>query len=247
MRLLIMVFCLLSERYLIHTLANYRFYCFAKYYTQFANKINTKFNVKPFLLLIIIVLTPLVPLAIMLYLLEDVWFSFPNFLINLIIFYFCIGPQNPFYPIRSASVNSEDETNIVGNFLASINEALFAVMFWFSVAGPLGALCYRLVALCARQSITAEQGKRILAILDWIPVRITLLLYLLVGNFQAGINFFSQMLFVTPNKNYTILSQGGLLAVRTSNNEQVNFAVAETIVEHALLLYLVIIAVIMLM
>lgn len=68
-------------------------------------------------------------------------------------------------------------------------ERLFAVLFWFVVLGPAGALVYRLAAL-DRAMVRAEasgeaQGLALVHWLDWLPVRLAGLGFALVADFDA--------------------------------------------------------------
>lgn len=52
MKLLVVVLCLLSERFLIHTASSQRFYWFGEYYLLIKNKIdNTRFFTNPWMIL----------------------------------------------------------------------------------------------------------------------------------------------------------------------------------------------------
>jgi len=71
------------------------------------------------------------------------------------------------------------------------NDRLLAVVFWFSVLGPFGAVLYRLTSLAETYSrddsdrITVhEQAFHLLHILNWVPARILAATYALVGNFD---------------------------------------------------------------
>ena len=70
-------------------------------------------------------------------------------------------------------------------------ERLFAVLFWFVVLGPAGALVYRLAALDqARLRLEApddEQGLALVHWFDWLPVRLAGLGFALVADFDACI------------------------------------------------------------
>ncbi|HFD2405363.1 TPA: hypothetical protein ACF2TB_002727, partial [Legionella pneumophila] len=86
------------------------------------------------------------------------------------------------------------------------------------------------------------QASQIANILEWIPARITALLFLLVGNFQRGFHLFVQHVLTSPDSNDKILSECGLQAVRINDAEEVPMAVAENLVEHATIVLLVFIA-----
>ena len=179
--------------------------------------------------------------ALILYFLSDALFGFIGLLLNLAIFYYCLGPDNSFYPVHKPEDEGNEEMS-AGHYLASVNNQLFAVIFWFIVAGPLAVLGYRLVYLCRDQEKTRSAAIMLSSWLDWITSRLTLLLYMLVGNFQRGFNYYSKMFFSSPANNETMLSEGGLLVAHTEGEEQVTLAYAQNLVEHALIVCLVFLA-----
>lgn len=66
-----------------------------------------------------------------------------------------------------------------------------AVILWFAAFGAAGAILYVLVRdmesrLTSHNEQAAVQAKRLLNILDWVPVRITSLGFLLVGHFSRA-------------------------------------------------------------
>lgn len=71
------------------------------------------------------------------------------------------------------------------------NNRLLAVLFWFSILGPLGAVLYRLTSLAEkfsrddseRENIN-QQAFHLLHILNWVPARLIAATYALVGNFD---------------------------------------------------------------
>ena len=83
---------------------------------------------------------------------------------------------------------------------------VFAVIFWFVILpGPAGAVLYRAVALLAEEWKTPSPGvepsapvasrvefgrpaRRLLALLDWIPVRLTALAFAVVGDFEDAVS-----------------------------------------------------------
>jgi AmpE protein len=72
-------------------------------------------------------------------------------------------------------------------------ERWFAVIFWFLLLGPIGALAYRLSYLCARSEILDEFDRqlalRFVHYLDWIPARLLATSFALTGDF---VNTFNQ-------------------------------------------------------
>lgn len=67
-----------------------------------------------------------------------------------------------------------------------------AVVIWFVIFGAPGAVFYVLVrefhqALTEKQHPLTEQANHVMAIVDWVPVRITALGFLLVGHFSRAL------------------------------------------------------------
>lgn len=67
-------------------------------------------------------------------------------------------------------------------------QGFFAVIFWYALLGPLPALGYRLLALCAEHSGQpglAERAAQLRHAMDWLPARVLAASFALVGNFAA--------------------------------------------------------------
>lgn len=239
MKLLVILLCLLSERFLVHKASFNRFMWFSDYF----NAINSRLPripvlANPYLLLLVMVLPILVITGLLLLLFSQIIFGFIYLILNLIIFYYCLGPDNIFYPTRSTTTENAINQDAEHYFIAA-NGQVFAVIFWYILAGALGVLAYRLISLSRTQAAMASAAHVITNVLDWIPARLTVLLYLLVGNFQRGISFFTQQLLTSPDNNAKLLGQGGLLAASSQDNETISLTYAQSLVEHALVVYLV--------
>jgi len=75
----------------------------------------------------------------------------------------------------------------------NINERMFAVMFWFALLGPTGAVMYRLVWSYSQSGRDDEPGfmramQRLLDILDWVPVRLLIIGFAIAGSFEDAIH-----------------------------------------------------------
>jgi AmpE protein len=94
---------------------------------------------------------------------------------------------------------------VVDAVLVQANERLFAVLFWFVILGPVGAVLYRLTWLLANplhsglldQSTPdldddsagfVEAAQRLCGILEWIPARLVAVSYALTGSFEDAIH-----------------------------------------------------------
>jgi len=82
---------------------------------------------------------------------------------------------------------------VAGELLAEANRRIFGVLFWFALLGPLGAVLYRAVQeLRLREAqdgdpLFAQAILQLLAVLDWIPARLTALSYALSGDFEGAL------------------------------------------------------------
>lgn len=240
MKLLVIVLCLLSERFLIHSVSFQRFNWFGEYYLSTKKLMNNNVFNNPWFHLALIVL-PIVLITYFIYLLLHTFlFGFFGFLTSLIIFFYCLGPQNVYYPIVSS--NTDIDNNTVGTYLIDANNQVFAVIFWFLLGGPIMALIYRLFSLCLKIPAISVEAHQIVDILDWIPSRLTVLLYLLVGNFQRGFPLFIKFFISNSDKNNQMLRECGLQAVRINDTDSILMPDAENLVEHAIIVLLVVIA-----
>lgn len=89
--------------------------------------------------------------------------------------------------------------------LVDAYRSVFGVLFWFIVLpGPIGAVLYRAAVLLAEQwrgpvpgveptpvvqarALFGEPARMLLAVLDWVPVRITALSFAVAGDFEDAV------------------------------------------------------------
>lgn len=242
MKLLVILICLLSERYLIHNASYHRFSWFPNYSQRILQwiQMNNYFS-NPWLVLASIILPLIIVATVIYFILSGILFGFIGLLLSILIFFYCLGPQNIFYPPAQEDSNSNN-TSQIGNYFAQANNQLFAVIFWYVIAGPIMILAFRLVSLSRGIPSISEQAIQTTDILEWLPARLTALLYLLVGNFQRGLSLLTHYFIAKPDLNYKMLSECGLQAIRTTDIEEVPMPVAESFVEHAVIVLLVLIA-----
>ena len=242
MKLLVIVLCLLSERFLVHVGSHNRFRWFSVYGKAMDQRLaQISFLSSSWLMLVLVVLPLLLVFFIALHFFSNGLFGFVGFLLNVIIFFFCLGPGNPFYPVRAPTTENVSDVEI-GEYLVQANGQLFAVLFWYIILGPLAVLAYRLISHSQSQPAVSQSASRLTSILDWLPARMTVLLYLLVGNFQAGLRNFSKIFFSAPANNNTLLSVCGMQALGSGASDPVAMPHAESLVEHAIIVLLVLLA-----
>ncbi|HDP89585.1 MAG TPA: regulatory signaling modulator protein AmpE [Thioalkalivibrio sp.] len=77
---------------------------------------------------------------------------------------------------------------VVEAVFTEANSRLMAVLFWFVILGPLGAVVYRLshelVRNAAEDSSLQKAATHWLALVDWVPARLVALFYALTGHFE---------------------------------------------------------------
>ncbi|MDA1107946.1 MAG: regulatory signaling modulator protein AmpE [Proteobacteria bacterium] len=84
---------------------------------------------------------------------------------------------------------------VTESILVQSNERVFAVLFWFALLPPFGAVLYRL-SLTLKQVTAKERGvsefaraaARLHAILDWVPARLVALGYATTGSFVDALS-----------------------------------------------------------
>lgn len=99
---------------------------------------------------------------------------------------------------RRCQASTLRQLNLIflGLVLARMNDRVLALLFWFVVLGPLGAVLYRSVAQLQWTSLTAEDWAqqhdmgafqtavlRLKGIMDWLPTRLTALSFGVIGSF----------------------------------------------------------------
>ena len=236
MKFLVIILCLLSERFLIHVSSHHRFNWFMDYSNAVASRLS---GFSPWIVLTAIIFPLVFIVWIVLHLFESVFFGLAGFILSLVIFYYCLGPANPFYPIRE---NPEEELDneAVGAYLAQANEQLFAVLFWYIVLGPVSIVLYRLLSLCQGQPAGSPIARQLLDIFDYLPARLTALLYLFAGNFQPGFTYFCKSFFALPSNNQKLVRDCGLAAIgKEVPKTMLN---VEQLVEHVTVILLVFLA-----
>lgn len=239
MKLFVIVIALLSERFFVHRFSHKRFAWFSNYCQKIILALENKTSIHSGWLKLAVLVAPLlIGTAIILFLFNSLLYGFIVLLLNIIIFYYCLGPDNPFYP----SQHQLSQDNGTVDYLTDVNGQLFAVIFWYILLGPLAIIFYRVVSLAQNDSYFAVKARKLTSFLDWLPVRMTGLLYLLAGNFQSGLHYYTNFFLTKACNNEKMLRLCSFEAAGLSQTEPDSLARAETLVEHALLILLVLIS-----
>jgi membrane protein required for beta-lactamase induction len=160
---------------------------------------------------IAVLFVPLLILGLLQSLLNNVWLSVVELLLSVAVLLYCLRYQpmatqvdelvaalqnndqqkaqlmaDAILETPAAEVNIEQ---ISGTLLVNANERLFAVLVWFAILGPLGALLYRLSWYYSEASLHAsgdfgQTMHRLHALLNWLPARLLASSYAVVGSFE---------------------------------------------------------------
>jgi AmpE protein len=201
--------------------------------------------------LVVIVIVPLVLLWFLLALLESRLYGLLSLLLYVGILLYSLGRSNISESLRrylsawnhSNFESAYEQAIAIGDFQeseaitdhVSLHEHVrtaflyegferwFAVVFWFLLLGPLGALAYRLCYLSGRiESLGLEDRQialRFVHYLDWIPVRLLVLSFALTGNFVNGFNRLWQK-FYDNQPAPELLDSCALSAISASHEQQ---------------------------
>ncbi len=124
-------------------------------------------------------------------------------------------------PVKEA----ERDYKLVRNILHNANDWLLAVLFWFFILGPMGAVLYRCTYVvkqhCEEAKETSDFAQSIhvlYGVLSWLPARLTAYAYGLAGNYSAAIRNRNQERRVEPgewmNNNGRMMVSSGLGALQ---------------------------------
>ena len=190
-------------------------------------------NWPPLIPVVVLAILLVLPIIIVTVTLGDALLGFPYLVLCIVVLFFSLGPKDIGEDVDEycAALKSEDEEKIRHTAKAIVesdvpteplqrcecveaavvvqaNNRLFAVIFWFVLAGPLGAWAYRVTDLIRRRTVftasrdtqdTAsgdQQGAVYRAMqaaetlhgwLAWIPARLTAIGYATAGHFDAAI------------------------------------------------------------
>ncbi len=169
----------------------------------------------------LLVLT-LLPVTLVLIALQDRLALIPLFLFSIFVLLFCLGPrdlgeevieyrqaidEDNTEELRTLAAelfdrvpdDSEAIPDIEKAIYAQANNRIFGVVFWFALAGPVGAWMFRVVDLLRRRALNgqpadaAEDDSSIVAavllwhrVLAWIPSRLLMAGYGMAGNYDGA-------------------------------------------------------------
>lgn len=200
-----------------------RWYWFDAYSRWISKKIN---RWAPFWLLLFKILPILVIVGFIVYLASNWLYGVPELILGTLILIYCLGPDNWWEEAYRAMRTAEPEdhaSQAEGVMFIKANQRLFAVIFWFVLAGPMGAILYRLVNL---MSETKDQPESVLATswkkwLDWLPIRVFAIFFALAGHFTEVFAYLKKHILSGVNANDDLLETCGMKALDIKQQDSV--------------------------
>lgn len=163
---------------------------------------------------LVILVPPLLAVAVPQHVLHGGVWSLLGLLFAVAVLVFVLGPRDLWDDVRDLIAARREGDNVRAEALTAVlcgrrsvtdgelvrgvvvgaHDRLFGVLFWFFVLGPLGAVLYRLASALPGRARDAGAGEpmieaalRLHALLSWIPLRLTALLYGLAGSTDDAI------------------------------------------------------------
>lgn len=212
-----------------------------KWFASYEQSVTEKCAGQSALVLIAVTIIPLLAFVwIVNYVAGHLLFGFVGLVFNLLVLLYCLGPQNlwadAFASINTmihgdsyaadsvkTSLNMSDTSyshaqrkKFLNMIFSQANSRVFAIIFWFAVLGPIGAVLYRTTTLVATGLGNAEVAKTAQTgtdILDWLPVRLFTFLFALGGHFVQVLTIWRKNVLLGASSNDMLLEECGNAAL----------------------------------
>lgn len=278
MKLIIILLCLWLDHYM-HVGSKGRQQHFFNVYENFLKKMLGSMKIWEGPISLVIVALPVLLIVGLLQLFGMFYSELVDLLLGVAVLLFCLGSSPLQYKlecylnpkegkaaedeaelkayIKDAGINSKDGfyRTVTDLLFWQSNERLFAIVFWFLILGPFGAIAYRLISwfhdnALHGESLYDKQAQHMATVYHWaawIPARLVALSYTLVGNFMGSFDTWMK-LAVQPSVGEEILVDCGdaSLGVDKSSANTANKAENDSamrLIQRALLVWVLIIAV----
>ncbi|HSW70793.1 MAG TPA: regulatory signaling modulator protein AmpE [Gammaproteobacteria bacterium] len=200
----------------------------------------------PLVRLICWLLPPILVVGLVQHLLSGWFFGLFCLLFDFIILLYCFGPANfwadsynclqamsqgdarlvderlnaAFPEVGTPTPQTLHKTVVRAIYLEG-ERRVFAVLFWFSILGPMGALLYRLIVLANSKTLSdmAVLSAQALKIIEWLPARLLSFLFALGGHFVKVLQIFKKYALQGLDSNEVLISETGLVALDLPANK----------------------------
>jgi AmpE protein len=177
-----------------------------------ARLVDRRADAAPWLSVLLVVVPPLLLLGLLQWGLAGKAFGLASLALGVVVLFYAWGPRDLDLDVEAVATAPDADRRasaleslglpIAGAISptravdAVFTEALrrwFAVLFWFAVLGPVGALGYRMIALLARREGVADPGdsprretfERLAQLLEWAPAHLVTLALAIAADFDA--------------------------------------------------------------
>jgi len=192
------------------------------------------------------VLPPVIIIGIVGCILSSSLFGILRVIFDFIIILYCFGPDNLWaqlyeclqamqqgdarlvdvrvkaaFPEIAAPTSQALHQSLVRAIFIQGERRVFAVIFWFSIFGPMGAVLYRLTALINSRAIAdlALLSNKALEILDWIPARVLGFFFALGGHFVKVFQALQKYALQGLDQNEVLTAETGIAALDLPHNK----------------------------
>jgi AmpE protein len=200
-------------------------------------------SIGPGVSLIFAMAPPIAAVFFALFFLHKIPFVYPQAMFELIVLLYLYGPQNFWIDAKAlnnaivkehgnvvadqllktfnvnASTNNKPESiqhQIINEILVAGNQRVFAIIFWFMVAGLPGALIYRLFKLSTDYSSSpavTQLSRKLLMLMDWPSFRLQALFFALGVNSGKVMSFWRKGVSSGVSENYALITECGVAAI----------------------------------
>ena len=225
--------------------------------------------------MIAILLFPVMVIATIQLLLSDFLLELPYLLFSVLVFAYCLGPaclsSDIEYYLDARRLGDEDEalhfagalteraastapdqqtSDVTRAILHVANERIFAVIFWFVIIGPAGAVLYRLTTNLSKQDGLNDSLSAVAvlfqALLTWVPARMLAMGYALTGHFDGALQAYRNRPYESDLalENYDVLVNTGMGALRDqeATDEISSIISARNLVMRSILIWIAVLA-----
>lgn len=259
-----------------------RFTWFGRYVGCSRPLLTPCIKIHPMLAVAVAVLLPVIVVGLLYCLIQGWIFGLLGWLMSTAILIYCLGPATLYQQWQAylAAKQAKDSTAmanvttawsadlpdngadpaqtstaspIVRSLLLQAYCRLFAILFWFTVFGWMGALVYRLVAQCRVTEPTedvdltgfSKASAWLQSVLDWIPSRVFALTLMVVGAFSPAFGIWIRHIISGLGSSYPLIVDTAIAALSspaTATDEALVGKEAALLIERSLIVWVVIVA-----
>lgn len=192
------------------------------------------------------VLLVLIPLVFIVWLVDAMLggvLSLFSFLFGIVVLLFCLGPNTLSREVQAyldAAESGEHEkakqhaieilrrpvdeqpqqlaSAVKDAILIQANDRLVAVLFWFAVLGPVGAVMFRASTLLKEETVLvpdkfSHSVHDLFWVMNWIPARLCIIGYALAGNFIDTVSYWRSIndFWIRDSEDLLVTSGNGAL------------------------------------